>query len=174
MWPAFLQVHPRAALSLANYTQKLWELIDLEGKDLTLRWFLGGHFHTESQNHRMVGVGRDLCGSSSPTLKVSVHMAKHHSVFDGLQKRFPTVWIFQGPPVLANNIFINKTLFFGIMSSTSTFPPLSYRVIFHLLFFLPNWRYFHGFSNAVSWLTSITVAAVDAVQAFGNIKASSG
>jgi len=22
----------------------------------------------ESQNHRMVGVGRDLCGSSSPTL----------------------------------------------------------------------------------------------------------
>jgi len=22
---------------------------------------------TESQNHRMVGVGRDLCGSSSPT-----------------------------------------------------------------------------------------------------------
>jgi len=26
-----------------------------------------GYF-TESQNHRMVGVGRDLCGSSSPTL----------------------------------------------------------------------------------------------------------
>ena len=26
------------------------------------------HFHTEpSQNHRVVGVGRDLCGSSSPT-----------------------------------------------------------------------------------------------------------
>ena len=24
------------------------------------------HFITESQNHRMVGVGRDLCGSSSP------------------------------------------------------------------------------------------------------------
>jgi len=24
---------------------------------------------TESQNHRMVGVGRDLCGSSSPTFK---------------------------------------------------------------------------------------------------------
>ena len=24
--------------------------------------------HTESQNHRMVGFGRDLCGSSSPTL----------------------------------------------------------------------------------------------------------
>jgi len=23
---------------------------------------------TESQNHRIVGVGRDLCGSSSPTL----------------------------------------------------------------------------------------------------------
>jgi len=23
---------------------------------------------TESQNHRMLGVGRDLCGSSSPTL----------------------------------------------------------------------------------------------------------
>ena len=23
--------------------------------------------HTESQNHRIVGVGRDLCGSSSPT-----------------------------------------------------------------------------------------------------------
>jgi len=27
-----------------------------------------GHRITESQNHRMVGVGRDLCGSSSPTL----------------------------------------------------------------------------------------------------------
>ena len=27
-----------------------------------------GHAITESQNHRMVGVGRDLCGSSSPTL----------------------------------------------------------------------------------------------------------
>jgi len=26
------------------------------------------HRITESQNHRMVGVGRDLCGSSSPTL----------------------------------------------------------------------------------------------------------
>jgi len=26
-----------------------------------------GHV-TESQNHRIVGVGRDLCGSSSPTL----------------------------------------------------------------------------------------------------------
>jgi len=26
------------------------------------------HRVTESQNHRMVGVGRDLCGSSSPTL----------------------------------------------------------------------------------------------------------
>jgi len=25
-------------------------------------------FYTESQNHRIVGVGRDLCGSSSPTL----------------------------------------------------------------------------------------------------------
>ena len=25
-------------------------------------------FITESQNHRMLGVGRDLCGSSSPTL----------------------------------------------------------------------------------------------------------
>ena len=24
--------------------------------------------YTESQNHRMVGIGRDLCGSSSPTL----------------------------------------------------------------------------------------------------------
>jgi len=24
--------------------------------------------NTESQNHRIVGVGRDLCGSSSPTL----------------------------------------------------------------------------------------------------------
>jgi len=24
-------------------------------------------FFTQSQNHRMVGVGRDLCGSSSPT-----------------------------------------------------------------------------------------------------------
>jgi len=27
-----------------------------------------GESTTESQNHRMVGVGRDLCGSSSPTL----------------------------------------------------------------------------------------------------------
>jgi len=26
------------------------------------------HSSEESQNHRMVGVGRDLCGSSSPTL----------------------------------------------------------------------------------------------------------
>jgi len=26
------------------------------------------HRITESQNHRMLGVGRDLCGSSSPTL----------------------------------------------------------------------------------------------------------
>ena len=25
------------------------------------------YIFTESQNHRMVGVGRDLCGSSSPT-----------------------------------------------------------------------------------------------------------
>jgi len=25
------------------------------------------HRITESQNHRIVGVGRDLCGSSSPT-----------------------------------------------------------------------------------------------------------
>jgi len=30
---------------------------------------------TESQNHRIVGVGRDLCGSSSPTLlKVALQM----------------------------------------------------------------------------------------------------
>jgi len=27
-----------------------------------------GHKFTESQNHRIIGVGRDLCGSSSPTL----------------------------------------------------------------------------------------------------------
>ena len=27
-----------------------------------------GDSHIESQNHRIVGVGRDLCGSSSPTL----------------------------------------------------------------------------------------------------------
>ena len=25
-------------------------------------------YFSDSQNHRMVGVGRDLCGSSSPTL----------------------------------------------------------------------------------------------------------
>jgi len=31
-------------------------------------WMLLSSFLTESQNHRMVGVGRDLCGSSSPTL----------------------------------------------------------------------------------------------------------
>ena len=29
---------------------------------------LGHKTITESQNHRMAGVGRDLCGSSSPTL----------------------------------------------------------------------------------------------------------
>jgi len=29
---------------------------------------LQNHRITESQNHRMVGLGRDLCGSSSPTL----------------------------------------------------------------------------------------------------------
>jgi len=29
---------------------------------------LGSRSRTVSQNHRMVGVGRDLCGSSSPTL----------------------------------------------------------------------------------------------------------
>jgi len=29
---------------------------------------VGSRLVTESQNHRMVGVGRDLCGSSSPTL----------------------------------------------------------------------------------------------------------
>ena len=28
----------------------------------------GRHHHRITQNHRMVGVGRDLCGSSSPTL----------------------------------------------------------------------------------------------------------
>ena len=32
------------------------------------RLSLQDHRTTESQNHRMVGVGRDLCGSSSKTL----------------------------------------------------------------------------------------------------------
>jgi len=35
---------------------------------LLCRYSRNGEGHTESQNHRMVGVGRDLCGSSSPTL----------------------------------------------------------------------------------------------------------
>jgi len=40
---------------------------------------------TESQNHRMIGAGRDLCGSSSPTL-LPKHLAgskeKSHSSSD--------------------------------------------------------------------------------------------
>ena len=40
-----------------------------ESKTLNFK-YLGMYYHriTESQNHRMVEVGRDLCGSSSPTL----------------------------------------------------------------------------------------------------------
>ena len=30
-------------------------------------FFLRNHRITESQNHRIIGVGRDLCGLSSPT-----------------------------------------------------------------------------------------------------------
>ena len=39
-------------------------------KDDVVIWQHGLNIYriTESQNHRMVGVGRDLCGSSSPTL----------------------------------------------------------------------------------------------------------
>ena len=33
-------------------------------------------YFTETQNHRMFGVGRDLCGSSSPTL-----LPKHLSLY---------------------------------------------------------------------------------------------
>jgi len=33
-----------------------------------LNMTMAGHRITESQNHRMFRVGRDLCGSSSPTL----------------------------------------------------------------------------------------------------------
>ena len=40
-------------------------LLLLRGKQMTLCLQL----FTESQNHRIVGVGRDLCGSSSPTPK---------------------------------------------------------------------------------------------------------
>ena len=47
-----------------SYTERLRELglFSLEMRRL------GKTLFTESQNHRMVGVGRDLCGSSSPTL----------------------------------------------------------------------------------------------------------
>jgi len=47
----------------------------------------------ESQNHRMVGVGRDLCGSSSPTTlpkQGHLHQAAQDCVqvgFEYLQKR---------------------------------------------------------------------------------------
>jgi len=39
--------------------------ISKEGDSTTFPGNLLQHF-TESQNHRIVGVGRDLCGSSSP------------------------------------------------------------------------------------------------------------
>lgn len=78
-----------------------------------------------------------------------VHMAKHHSAFGRLEKRFLTVWIFQCLPLLRNDIFVNKTLFFSIMSSILTFPLLFYTVIFHFVFFLPSRRCFHRFYNTV-------------------------
>jgi len=37
-----------------------------------------------SQNHRIVGVGRDLCGSSSPTKGTSVgHLVQPSKMFGG-------------------------------------------------------------------------------------------
>ena len=44
--------------------------------------------NTESQNHRIVGVGRDLCGSSSPTLlpkQGHLHQAAQDHVQAGLE-----------------------------------------------------------------------------------------
>jgi len=37
-------------------------------------------YHTESQNHRIIGVGRDLCGSSSPTLNIILLLAEKEYV----------------------------------------------------------------------------------------------
>jgi len=38
------------------------------------------HLFCGSQNHRMVGVGRDLCGSSSPTaLQKQGHLEQYNS-----------------------------------------------------------------------------------------------
>jgi len=36
--------------------------------------------HTESQNHRIVGVGRDHCGSSSPTLLLKQGHLQNHRI----------------------------------------------------------------------------------------------
>jgi len=47
-----------------------------------------GSWITESQNHRMIGVGRDLCGSSSPTLLLKqghLQQAAQELVQAGLQ-----------------------------------------------------------------------------------------
>jgi len=41
---------------------------------------------TESQNHRMFGVGRDLCGSSSPTPLQRKGFWQHMKAFELLQK----------------------------------------------------------------------------------------
>jgi len=37
------------------------------GTDRLITWHAQDNQITESQNHRMVGVGRDLCGSSGPS-----------------------------------------------------------------------------------------------------------
>jgi len=45
-------------------------------------------FHTDTESHRMVGVGRDLCGSSSPTLLLKqghLHQAAQDRVQAGLK-----------------------------------------------------------------------------------------
>jgi len=47
-------------------------------------------FLQESQNHRIVGVGRDLCGSSSPTpLPKQGHLITNVKNYSSLQ---PPVW----------------------------------------------------------------------------------
>jgi len=60
---AFLACHPLRTLLTAVAPDLLGPLVDM----LNCCMFLWDGRITESQNHRMVGIGRDLCGSSSPT-----------------------------------------------------------------------------------------------------------
>jgi len=53
--PSMQSCQPRTAVSQVQ-TQAMSSLLTVSSNSVT-----------ESQNHRMVGVGRDLCGSSSPT-----------------------------------------------------------------------------------------------------------